>query len=78
MLQILAHPDLPHQLVLVAVHAGQLADMREYVLQPVGQLERVHVVEAVLDVRVDDQLREAEDLAAQVECCNGRNKSILY
>lgn len=28
----LAHSDLPHQLVLVSVHAGQLANMREGVL----------------------------------------------
>lgn len=67
MLQILAHPDLPHELVLVSVHAGELADVREDVLQPVSQLERVHVVQAVLDVRVHYQLCETEDLAAQVE-----------
>lgn len=67
MLQILAHPDLPHQLVLVAVHARQLADVRENVLQTVGQLERVNVVQAILDVRVDDQLSQAEDFATQME-----------
>jgi hypothetical protein len=42
-LEVLAHADLPHQLVLVAVHAGQLTHMRKRVLQPVSQLERVNV-----------------------------------
>ena len=80
-LQVLAHADLPHQPVLVAVHAGELADVREDVLQAVGELERVHVAAArrravrryctllstTSFVRVDDELGEAEDLAAQVE-----------
>lgn len=68
MLQILTHAYLPHELVLVSVHAGELTDVCKDVLQAIGQLERVHVVEAVLHVRVDDQLRKAQDLAAQVEC----------
>ena len=61
-LEVLAHPDLLHQLVLVPVHAGQLPHVREDVLQAVGQLVRIHVVQPVLHVRVTDQLREAEDL----------------
>ena len=48
MLEIFAHPDLLHQLVLVAVHAGQLAHVREDVLETVGKLERVDVVQAIL------------------------------
>lgn len=40
MLQVLAHADLPHQLVLVAVHACQLAHVGKDVLQTVGQLQR--------------------------------------
>lgn len=39
MLQIFAHPDLSHELVLVAVHAGQLTNMSEDVLQPIRQLQ---------------------------------------
>jgi len=38
MLEVLAHANLPHQLVLVAVHSRQLADMCKYVLQPIRQL----------------------------------------
>jgi hypothetical protein len=71
-LEVLAHADLPHELVLVAVHAGELADVREDVLDAVRQLERVHVVEPVLDVRVHDQLGQPQDLAAQVERCRRR------
>ena len=66
-LEVLAHADLPHELVLVAVHARQLADVGKDVLDAVSELERVHIVESVLDVRVDDELREAQDLSAQME-----------
>jgi ribulose-5-phosphate 4-epimerase/fuculose-1-phosphate aldolase len=41
--------------------------VREHVLEAVGELEGVHVAEAVLHVAVDDQLGEAQDLAAQME-----------
>ena len=40
MLQIFAHPDLSHQLVLVAVHACQLTNMSEDVLQSISQLQQ--------------------------------------
>lgn len=39
MFQIFAHPDLSHQLVLVAVHASQLTHMSKDVLQPIRQLQ---------------------------------------
>lgn len=64
MLQILAHADLSHQFVLVSIHPRQLADMGEYVLQAVGQLERIDVVQPVLDVRVHNQLGQPENFAA--------------
>lgn len=54
MLEILAHSDLPHQFVFVPVHSSQLAHVSKYVLKSVRQLEGIHVVEPVLDVRVDD------------------------
>jgi hypothetical protein len=38
-LEVLAHADLSHQLVLVTVHARQLAHVGKDVLDPVGQLE---------------------------------------
>ena len=66
-LEIFAHADLPHQLVLVPVHARQLAHMRKDVLQCICQLERVGIAEPVLHVRVDDELGQAQDLAAEVE-----------
>ena len=66
-LEVLAHPHLSHQLVLVAVHAGELTHVRERVLQSVSQLEGVNVAQPVLDVGVDDQLGQTEDLTAEVE-----------
>jgi len=67
MLQVLAHSHLPHQLVLVPVHARELTHVRECVLQPVSQLKRVDVPQSVLYVCVNNQLGEPENLPAQVE-----------
>ena len=39
MLEVFTHADLSHQLVLVAVHARQLAYVCKHVLQAVGQLQ---------------------------------------
>ena len=66
-LQIFAHADLSHQLVLVSVHSCELADVGEDVLQPVGQLESVDIVQPILNVRVNNQLGQTQDLAAQME-----------
>ena len=44
----LAHAHLAHELVLVAVHAGQLAHVTEYVLEAISQLEGIHVAQAEL------------------------------
>jgi hypothetical protein len=56
MFEILRHPDLTHQPILVSVHASQVAHMSEYVLQSISQLEGFYITEAVLDVRIHDQL----------------------
>lgn len=40
MLEIFAHPDLSHQLVLVAVHSRQLTNVGKDVLQPIRQLQK--------------------------------------
>lgn len=55
MLKIFAHANLSHQFVFVTIHAGQLANVRKNVLQTVGQLKSVHIVQAILNVRVNDQ-----------------------
>jgi hypothetical protein len=66
--EIFAHSDLPHQLVLVTVHASQLAHMGKDVLKTIRQLKGVHIVETVLHVRVHDELRQAQNFTTQVEC----------
>lgn len=89
MLEILAHADLLHELILVAVHlaegkgrSGQarahrntwlltsreLTDVSKHVLETIGELEGVNVAKTELDVDVDDELRETEDLARQMDC----------
>lgn len=40
MLEIFAHSDLSHQLVLVAVHSCQLTNVGKDVLQSVSQLQK--------------------------------------
>jgi len=42
-LQILAHSDLPHQLVLVSVHTSQLTNVSESELKTIGKLESIDV-----------------------------------
>jgi hypothetical protein len=66
-LEVLAHADLAHEAVLVAVHARQLPHVREDVLQPVRELEGVDVAQPVLHVRVHHELGQPQDLAAEVE-----------
>lgn len=44
MLKILAHSNLPHELVLVPVHSSQLTHVTKNVLQTIRQLECVHIV----------------------------------
>ena len=53
--------------VLVPIHTGKLPHVRENVLQAVRELERVHISEPVLDDAINNQLREPQDLARQVE-----------
>lgn len=70
MFEIFTHADLSHEFVLVAVHASQLADMSKHVLQSVGQLKGIYVVQSVLHVWINDQLGQPQDLSAQMESYN--------
>lgn len=63
----LAHPDLPHQLVLVSVHASELPHMGEGVLQAVCKLEGVHIAQPELDIGIHYQLGQPQNLSAKVE-----------
>ena len=67
MLEVLAHANLPHQLVLVAIHPCQLADVGKGVLQTISQLESIHVTKAILDVGVNYQFGESKNFTTQVE-----------
>jgi hypothetical protein len=67
MFKILAHSDLPHQLVLVTVHASQLTNVSKNILKTISQLESIDVVETILDMGVDDQLRQTQDFTTKME-----------
>ena len=41
--------------------------MREYILEAVGQLERVNVSQSILDVWIYDEFGETQDFSAQME-----------
>ena len=62
MLEVLGHAYLPHQLILVPVHTGQGTNMREDVLERIGELEGVDVAQTELHVCVDHELRQTKDL----------------
>ncbi len=67
MLEVLAESDLPHELVLVAIHASQLAHMSKGVLQAISKLVSIHIAQPVLDMRVHHQLGESQNLTTQVK-----------
>jgi hypothetical protein len=66
-LEILAHSDLTHQTVLVTVHARQVTDVSEGVVNSVGELEGFDVAQAVLHVSIEDELCQLQDFTQQVE-----------
>jgi hypothetical protein len=67
-LQIFCHTDLSHELVLISVHARKLADVRKSELKPVRKLESIDIRKTILHMRVDNKLRQAENLTAQMDC----------
>jgi hypothetical protein len=67
MLQVFGHSNLSHEPILVSVHTCQLPNVREDVLEAICQLEGLDVSQAVLDMRINDQLGHAKDLTTQME-----------
>jgi hypothetical protein len=63
MLQVLRHSNLPHEFVLVSVHARESANVRKDVLKGVRKLERV---KTVLDMCINDKLRQVKNFSTQV------------
>jgi hypothetical protein len=54
MLEVLRHAHLPHELILVPVHACKGTNVRKDILQGVGQLEGVDIAETELNVSIDN------------------------
>jgi len=67
MLEVLAHANLPHQLVLVAVHSRQLTDVRKDVLKTVCQLQ-VHKHSHTLNTSQQNRLVCQLAVAAAFSC----------
>lgn len=67
MLEILAQSNLPHQLILVAVHASELAHVSKGILQPIGKLECIHIPQPVLNMGINHQFGKTEDLTAKMK-----------
>lgn len=67
MLEIFAHANLTHQSILVAIHSRQLTNVSEDVVETIGELIGINVGEAILNVRINDELGQAENLTTQVE-----------
>jgi hypothetical protein len=66
-LQVFRHPHLPHELVLVTVHARKSANVRKNILKGIRELEGVNIPKPVLDMGIDDKLRQAKNFSTQVE-----------
>jgi hypothetical protein len=56
MVEVLHHAHLPHELILVPVHACRGTNVRKDILQAVGQLEGVDIAATKLNVRIDNEL----------------------
>jgi len=63
MLQVFCHSDLPHELVFVTVHARKGTNVRENILQGIRQLEGINIAEAVLDMGINDELRQTKNFS---------------
>jgi hypothetical protein len=55
-----------------AVHTSQLPDVVEGIENTISKLEGVDVAETVLDLSVDNELRQTKDLTHEMECNSGR------
>ena len=55
-LQVLAHSDLPHQTILVPIHARELADVVEGILQTVRVLISIDIAKAELHMSINNEL----------------------
>ena len=66
-LQILCHSDLSHELVLVTVHARKGTNVRKDILKRIRELEGVNIAKPVLDMGINDKLRQAQNFSTQVE-----------
>ena len=66
MLQVLRHSDLPHEFVLVSVHARESANVCKNVLKGVRELKGVNIAKTMLDMCINDKLRQAKNFSTQV------------
>ena len=66
-LQVFRHSDLSHEFVLVTVHARQGTNMRKGILKGICELKGVNIAKPVLDMGINDELRQAQNFSTQVE-----------
>jgi len=52
MFEILAHSDLSHESVFISVHACELSDVREDILNTISELKSINVSETILHMRI--------------------------
>ena len=68
MLQIFAHSNLPHQTILVPVHARELTNVVESILQTIRVLIGIDIAKSELHMSINNELGETQYLSRQVEC----------
>jgi hypothetical protein len=65
--QVFRHSNLSHKLVLVTVHARKGANVRKNILNSIRELEGINVAKTVLDMGINDKLRQAKNFSTEVE-----------
>lgn len=67
MLEILGHPNLFHEFVLVSIHACQVTNMGENVVKPICKLKSVNLAHSELHMGVYHQFGHFQNFSNQVE-----------
>jgi hypothetical protein len=76
LLQEFRHSDLPHEFVLASVHARESANVRKNILKGVRELEGVNIAKTVLDMCINDKLRQAKN-STQVKSISKTRLQVL-
>lgn len=67
MLQVFAHPNLPHKFIFVSVHACDITNMCKDVLKSICQLESIHRTPTVLHMTIHNEFCQPHNFSAEMK-----------